>query len=80
MMHPTVSLNAKFDRKLYAKLPDGMPYLVSDILEELCARYDLKEPLLLWYKDLKASLVSLGLNNVPSFSSLYIDRLTYSVH
>ena len=71
---PTAFLNAKLDRKLYAKVPEGVQHMESDILEVLRALYGLKESPLLWYKELKAALLGFGLKDVPGFTCLYINH------
>ena len=56
---PTAFLNAKLNRKLYAKTPEGVQHIKGEILEVLLALYGLKESPALWYEELKSSLLKL---------------------
>jgi hypothetical protein len=48
----TAFLNAKINRKLYAKIPKAFYHIKGDIMLVLRALYGLKEPLILWYNKL----------------------------
>ena len=64
--------NAKLNWKLYARTPDGVQHLEHvELLEVLHALYGLKESPLLWYEELKRTLIKLGLKPVEGFSYLY---------
>lgn len=69
---PTAFLNARLNRKLYAQTPDGVHHLEHvELLEVLRALYGLKESPLLWYEELKSTLIKLGLKPVEGFPCLY---------
>lgn len=68
---PTAFLNAKLNQKLYVETLDGLQNSEGEMLEVLLALYGLKESPLLWYKELKKTLISLGLKVVPGFPCLY---------
>ena len=68
---PTAFLNARLNRKLYAEMPDALKCREGEILEVLLALYGLKESQLLWYEELKKTLIRFGLKDVPGFPCLY---------
>ena len=67
---PTAFLNGRLNRKLYAEMPDALKCREGEILEVLLALYGLKESPLLWYEELKKTLIRFGLKNVPGFPCL----------
>ena len=68
---PTAFLNAKLNRKLYAETPDSISHARGEILEVLLAFHRLRESPLLWYKELKSTLIKLDLKAVSGFPCLY---------
>jgi hypothetical protein len=65
-------LNAALNRKLYAQTQDGFKK-DRELLQVLRAVYSLKESPLLWYKDLRETLKSLGLTPILGFPCVYVD-------
>jgi hypothetical protein len=70
---PNAFLNAALDRKLYAETPDGFKR-DGELLQVLRALYGLKESPLLWYKDLRETLRSLGVTAIPGFPCVYVNE------
>jgi Reverse transcriptase (RNA-dependent DNA polymerase) len=69
---PTAFLNTKLNRKLYVRTSDGIQHLEHvELLEVLCALYGLKELPLLWYEELKSTLIKLELKPVEGFPCFY---------
>ena len=69
---PNAFLHATLNRKLYAETPDGFKK-DGELLQVLRALYGLKESPLLWYKDLRDTLQSLGLTAIPGFPCVYVN-------
>jgi hypothetical protein len=69
---PNAFLNATLNRKLYAQTPDGFKK-DGELLQVLRALYGLKESPLLWYKDLRETLKSLGLTPALGFPCVYVN-------
>jgi hypothetical protein len=69
---PNAFLNATLNRKLYAETPVGFKK-DGELLQVLRALYGLKESPLLWYKDLRGTLESLGLTPLPGFPCVYVN-------
>jgi len=69
---PNAFLNATLDRTLYAETPDGFKK-DGELLQVLRALYGLKESPLLWYKDLRETLKSLGIAPIPGFPCVYVN-------
>ena len=71
---PNAFLNAKLDRKLYVYTPDVFQHRDGLLLEVLRALYGLKESPQLWFKELRKTMLSLGLKQVPGFPCLYTNK------
>jgi hypothetical protein len=72
---PTAFLNAKMNRKLYARVPDGVgQWEQGEIMVVLRALYGLKESPKLWFNALRIELLKLGLQQVPGFPCLYTNK------
>ncbi|KAF7566301.1 hypothetical protein PtrM4_146210 [Pyrenophora tritici-repentis] len=69
---PNAFLNTTLNRKLYAETPDGFKK-DGELLQVLRALYGLKESPLLWYKDLRETLKSLGLTPILGFPCVYVN-------
>jgi hypothetical protein len=73
---PNSFLNATLNQKLYSVTTDGFK-MDGELLQMLRALYGLEEsPLgpLLWYKDLRETLKSLGLTPVSGFPCVYVNN------
>jgi hypothetical protein len=69
---PNAFLNATLNRKLYAETPAGFKK-DGELLQVLRALYGLKESPLLWYKDLRETLKSLGLTPISGSPCVYVN-------
>jgi hypothetical protein len=64
-------LNARLNRLLYVRAPEGFERELGNIIELLYALYGLRDAPALWYMHLTAVLEKAGLRKVPSVPCLY---------